>query len=53
MFTPEFYFYTGALMVIGSLLLLAIAGSVRDWFFQPELRNELQPVMLRRPDKRP
>ena len=52
MFSAEFYFFTGVLMVIGSLLLLVIAKAVRDWFFQPEARSQLQVAVTRRPQKR-
>jgi len=41
---PELYLLTGVLLVIGSLIGLAIAFSVRHWFFTPDARP--QPVRV-------
>lgn len=51
MLSPEMFIVTGVVLVIVSLALLAAAGAVREWFFQPELRNQFQPALIRR-DKR-
>lgn len=43
----------GLFMVVGSAFALAIAQYVRDWFFTPDLRAQLQPVKAQRtPDHR-
>jgi hypothetical protein len=49
MLAPEVLVALGLLMVIGSLLALAIAQYIRDWFFSPDLRSQLQAVKARRP----
>ena len=51
MLTPEMFIVTGIVLVIVSLALLAAAGTARGWFFQPELRTQLQPAYINR-DKR-
>ncbi len=42
MLTPEFYVFSGISLVVFSSLLIWVALCVRTWFFQPELRSELQ-----------
>jgi len=51
MLSPEMFIVTGVVLVIVSLVLLWAAGAVREWFFQPELRTQLQPAVVKR-DKR-
>ena len=51
MLSPEMFIVSGIVLVIVSVLLLAAAGAAREWFFQPELRSQLQPALIRR-DKR-
>ena len=51
MLSPEMFIVSGVVLVIVSIVLLAAAGAAREWFFQPELRSQLQPALIRR-DKR-
>jgi hypothetical protein len=48
MLSPEMFIATGVVLVIVSLALLAAAGAAREWFFQPELRTQLQPALIKR-----
>ena len=52
MLTPEMYVFTGVLLVVSSLLLIMVARYVRGWFFLPDLRSELQPVLVTQPEQR-
>ncbi len=45
---PEVMVLVGLFMVVGSAFALAIAQYVRDWFFTPDLRTQLQPVKAQR-----
>ena len=52
MLSPEMFIVTGVTLVIVAITLLTAAVAVREWFFQPELRSQLQPATIRR-DRRP
>lgn len=41
MFTPEFLTVAGTILTVISAFALWVAGSIRDWFFGPELRDGL------------
>jgi hypothetical protein len=41
MLTPEFFVIVGLLVVIFAALALWVASGIRDWFFEPELKERL------------
>jgi hypothetical protein len=48
MLTPELYVLVGVVLVLVSVLLIGVAQHVRGWFFLPDLRSDLQPVLTRK-----
>jgi hypothetical protein len=45
MLAPEMFVVAGVVLVLVSVLLIGVAQYVRGWFFLPDLRSDLQPVL--------
>ena len=45
MLAPEIFVVAGVVLVLVSVLLIGVAQYVRGWFFLPDLRSDLQPVL--------